>query len=108
MTNCLSFSCSSIAETLVSFDYWFPKSFCIAHAVIPTAFIHSDLRDETAFNRKAAAAAKLPPNATFFIENFTYSNSVILERMYKHMSNISFVGITVSIQELYLSTCAKR
>ena len=47
------------------------------------------------FNQAAAAAANFPPGATFFIENFTYANSVVMERMFEHLSNMSFTGITV-------------
>eukprot|EP00731_Ephydatia_muelleri_P021210 Em0013g937a len=55
-----------------------------------------DLRADPAFNRLAAAASHLPPNSTFYMENFTYANDVILERMYQHLMNASFVGITVT------------
>eukprot|EP00731_Ephydatia_muelleri_P021194 Em0013g921a len=55
-----------------------------------------DLRADPAFNRLAAAASHLPPNSTFYMENFTYANDVILERMYQHLMNASFVGITCS------------
>eukprot|EP00731_Ephydatia_muelleri_P021183 Em0013g910a len=54
-----------------------------------------DLRSDPAFNRLAAAASHLPPNSTFYMENFTYANDVILERMYQHLMNASFVGITL-------------
>ncbi|KAL5470784.1 hypothetical protein EMCRGX_G028803 [Ephydatia muelleri] len=56
-----------------------------------------DLRSDPAFNRLAAAASHLPPNSTFYMENFTYANDVILERMYQHLMNASFVGITGNI-----------
>ncbi|KAL5470770.1 hypothetical protein EMCRGX_G028785 [Ephydatia muelleri] len=49
-----------------------------------------DLRSDPAFNRLAAAASHLPPNSTFYMENFTYANDVILERMYQHLMNASF------------------
>eukprot|EP00731_Ephydatia_muelleri_P021180 Em0013g907a len=51
-----------------------------------------DLRSDPAFNRLAAAASHLPPNSTFYMENFTYANDVILERMYQHLMNASFTG----------------
>ncbi|KAL5470791.1 hypothetical protein EMCRGX_G028810 [Ephydatia muelleri] len=56
-----------------------------------------DLRADPAFKRLAAAASHLPPNSTFYMENFTYANDVILERMYQHLMNASFVGITGNI-----------
>ena len=59
-----------------------------------------DLRGDPVFNRQAAAASLLPPNSTFFMENFTYGNSVILERMYQHLSNVTFTGITVRDNEM--------
>eukprot|EP00731_Ephydatia_muelleri_P021190 Em0013g917a len=56
-----------------------------------------DLRADPAFNRLAAAASHLPPNSIFYLENFTYANTVILERMYQHLSNLSFIGVTGNV-----------
>ena len=49
------------------------------------------------FNQAAAAAANLPLGSTFFIENFTYANSVVMARLFEHLSNVTFSGVTVCV-----------
>lgn len=62
------------------------------HHVLP---IVSDLREQQVFNQAAAAAGNLPPGSTFFMENFTYANSVVMARLFEHLSTASFSGVTV-------------
>lgn len=57
----------------------------------------NDLKEQQPFNQAAATAAGLPPGATFFMENFTYANGVVMTRLFQHLSNNSFSGITGNI-----------
>ena len=68
----------------------------VSHGIISIkSLLFTDLRQQQAFNHAAAAAGHLTGGANFYIENFTYANSVVMERVFEHLSNISFTGITV-------------
>lgn len=57
---------------------------------------HVELETDSIFNKEAAQQSGLSDGEVFTLENFTYSNSAILERMYYHINNTDFLGITVS------------
>jgi len=44
----------------------------------------------------AAQEAGLLPGEDFTLANFSYANSVVAERMFHHLENPGFLGITVS------------
>ena len=54
-----------------------------------------DLRDDYVLNMEAAKQAGLSDGETFTLANFSYSNSIIVERMFHHLNNTDFLGITV-------------
>ena len=56
----------------------------------------SDLAENETLNREAAEESGLPEGETFTMANFTYANSGIVTRMFEHLQNTSFQGITVS------------
>lgn len=58
----------------------------------------SDLKSNSSLNMAASIASRI--STPFSIENFTYSNNVIAERMFKHLSNTNFTGISVSVPTL--------
>ena len=47
-------------------------------------------------NREAAELSGLPEGETFTMANFTYANSAVVSRMFTHLQNTSFPGISVS------------
>ena len=44
---------------------------------------------------EAAQKAGFPSEERFLIDNFTYVNSVVVARMFQHVQNTDFLGITV-------------
>lgn len=58
--------------------------------------IHLDLETDPIFNEEAAQESGLSDEEVFTLANFTYSNTAILKRMYYHINNTDFLGITVS------------
>ncbi len=67
--------------------------YCI---IISVGCILSDLRSNVSLNTEAARSSGLADGQTFSIENFTYSNVVVAETMFKHFQETNFRGITVS------------
>ena len=57
---------------------------------------HTDLIDNDIFNSEAAELSGLPEGEDFTMANFTYENSAVVSRMFMHLQNTSFPGITVS------------
>lgn len=55
-----------------------------------------ELETDPLFNKEAAQLSGLSDGEVFTLDNFTYSNSAILKRMYYHINNTDFLGITVS------------
>ena len=47
-------------------------------------------------NREAAKLSGLPEGETFTMANFTYANSAVVSRMFTHLQNTAFPGISVS------------
>ena len=45
---------------------------------------------------EAAKLSGLPHGENFTMANFTYANSAVVSRMFAHLKNTSFPGITVS------------
>ena len=56
----------------------------------------SDLLKNQTFSQEAARQAGLAEGENFTLANFSYSNSVILQRMFHHISSTDFLGITVT------------
>ncbi|CAI8049960.1 Gamma-aminobutyric acid type B receptor subunit 2, partial [Geodia barretti] len=54
----------------------------------------ADLAENETLNREAAEESGLPEGETFTMANFTYANSGIVTRMFEHLQNTSFQGIT--------------
>lgn len=57
---------------------------------------NTDLSENDTLNRRAAEESYIPENDTFTMANFNYNNSVVGLKMFEHMSNTMFPGITVS------------
>ena len=53
-----------------------------------------DFKENQTLNMVAAQEADLPPG-DFTLANFSYVNSVVAERMFHHLKNPGFLGITV-------------
>ena len=49
---------------------------------------------------EAAQKAGLSSGESFSIDNFTYINSVVVARMFEHLQNANFLGITVCTYKL--------
>ena len=64
----------------------------------------ADIETDTALNMEAGRQAGLSEGEKFTLANFSYSNSVIVQRMFHHLSSTDFIGITVSIFLLTLSS----
>lgn len=56
-------------------------------------FLHAGLSDSEV-NEKIAQAYRIPSH--FELEDFTYENDALLEIIFRHLSNTSFRGFTVS------------
>jgi len=65
------------------------NSFCIP------ASLNTDLKENQTLNMAAAQEAGLPLGENFTLANFSYVNSVVVERMFHHLRNPGFLGITV-------------
>ena len=57
---------------------------------------HTDFADNSTLSKEAWQAFGIDINDTFLLENFTYNNGVVLDRMFNNMANIDFTGLTVS------------
>ena len=55
-----------------------------------------DLSSDPEFGARAASAGGLD-GSVFGLEDFSYENHVIRERIFEHMSQTSFMGITVGV-----------
>ena len=64
-------------------------SFCIL------ASLNTDFKENQTLNMAAAQEAGLPPGENFTLANFSYVNSVVVERMFHHLKNPGFLGISV-------------
>ena len=58
-------------------------------------YTHADLIKNDTVNSKAAKESGLPEGANFTMADFTYANSVVVSRMFTHLQNTSFPGISV-------------
>ena len=56
---------------------------------------HTDFADNFTLSKEAWEALGIDINDTFLLENFTYSNGVVLDRMFNNMANTHFTGLTV-------------
>ena len=56
---------------------------------------HTDLTENSTFSREAAELSDLAEGENFTMANFTYDNSAVVSRMFAHLQNTSFPGITV-------------
>ena len=56
----------------------------------------SELAKNETLNREAARQSGLSDGETFTMANFTYNNSVVVSRMFKHIENTTFAGLSVS------------
>lgn len=55
-----------------------------------------DLAENETLNREAAEQSDvIPAGQKFTMDNFTYANSVVVSRMFEHLKNTNFPGITV-------------
>ena len=54
---------------------------------------HADLIDNPEFNANASAEASI--NRTFGLEDITYKTEFVLERIFDHLTETNFLGITV-------------
>ena len=54
-----------------------------------------DLAENSTLNSEAADLSDLPDGDIFTIDNFTYANSAVVSRMFKHLQETDFLGITV-------------
>ena len=58
----------------------------------------AELRNDSKLNMEAAREAGLPEGEEFTLANFSYSNSVIVQRVFHYLNNTNFQGITVSFK----------
>ena len=56
----------------------------------------AELHDDQLLNMEAAHVAGLPDGEPFTLGNFSYSNSVVVQRMFQHLNSSDFLGISVS------------
>ena len=56
----------------------------------------TDFADNETLNREAAEQSGLSEGENFTMANFTYSTSVVVSRMFEHINNTMFPGISVS------------
>lgn len=64
---------------------------------------HTDFADNSTLSKEAWEAFGIDINDTFLLENFTYSNGVVLDRMFNNMANTHFTGLTV--RNILFSLC---
>ena len=55
-----------------------------------------ELEDNSTLNTEVWEAAGLQSNGTFPLDRFSYSNSALLEVIFRHVQETNFKGITVS------------
>jgi len=65
------------------------------HRNMQLAFLYPDLEQNSTLNMEAAQKAGLPLGERFSMDHFTYINSVVVTRMFQHLQNTDFLGITV-------------
>ena len=51
---------------------------------------------------EAAKQSGLSEDEDFTMANFTYANSAVVSRMFEHLKNTMFLGITVSDQTMHV------
>ena len=73
---------------------------CIYHS-----YYYADLIENDMLNREAAKQSGLPEGETFTMAKFTYNNSAVVSRMFTHLQNTSFLGISVSMTYMLLMIC---
>ncbi len=56
----------------------------------------ADLKNDPILNEKAANASGLPYGELFGMEDFTYSNNIVAETMFRHLEDTAFTGVSVS------------
>ena len=61
-----------------------------------------DLQNDT-LNAAAAAISGLPNGESFTMSQFDYSNSVVLNRMFYHLTKTNFLGL--SVRESLFQAC---
>ena len=88
-------------EGLLAFAYALNKTIAgmediILCFLLVKYFSKSDLAENETLNREAAEESHLPRGETFTMANFTYANSAVVSRMFEHLQNTMFPGITVS------------
>ena len=66
---------------------------CFGNGWKPIIVYHSDLKQNSALNSRAAAEAKKVGD--FGLEDFTYNNTSILKVLDSHLRNTDFLGISV-------------
>ena len=64
--------------------------------VLHIKITNSELAENETLNREAARLSGLSDEENFTMANFTYANSVVVSRMFEHMENTMFRGISVS------------
>ena len=60
-------------------------------------FYNEDIETDAVLNKEAGREAGLSEGERFTLANFSYSNSVIVQRMFHHLSSTDFIEITVRI-----------
>ena len=58
-------------------------------------FSSSDLQTDQDLNDEAKHQANITEDRLFTLEDFTYNNSGVANRIFHHLSQIEFTGITV-------------
>ena len=71
-------------------------AFCIETSAFDCTISHTDFADNSTLSKEAWQAFGIDINGTFLLENLTYSNGVVLDRMFNNMANTDFTGLTVS------------
>ena len=67
-----------------------------------------ELETNMELNRDAAMMAGLSDGTKFKMENFSYSNPVIVREMFRHLQNTSFLGLTVSWGLYCMTLCFSK
>lgn len=57
----------------------------------------SDISSDRRLSQKAAKEAGMSEGEVFTLAKFSYANSAIVKRMFKHLNNTDFLGVTVSL-----------
>ena len=69
----------------------------VAYLYILCVLLYLDLGESSMLNAAAAGLADLPPGQSFTLDQFHYPNSVVAGRMFHHLTNSDFLGISVSL-----------